>query len=80
MQHMQWPAGRQIRPDWVMSNTGGAREAGGGGGLLAPAVGPEAHLLLARPGCLLEWCCHRSPLLAKSDLPYHLVCIFAVYI
>lgn len=56
-----------------MPNAGGAREAGGCGGLLTPAVGPEAHLLLAWPGCLLEWRCHRSPLLAT------LICLVILF-
>ena len=38
---------------------GGARKVGGGGVLPAPAVGPEAHLLLAWLGRLLEWSCTR---------------------
>ena len=41
---------------------GGARKVGGGGVFPAPVVGPEAHLLLAWLGRLLEWSCARYAL------------------
>ena len=41
-------------------SAGGAGEVGGCGGSPAPAVGIEAHLLLAWSCCILERCCPRS--------------------
>lgn len=46
----------------ALLDAGGARKIRGSGVLLAPAVGPEAHLLLAWLGRLLEWSCTRYAL------------------
>ncbi len=49
----------------LLSSAGGAREAWGRGSIITSVVGLEAHLLLARPGSLLEWRCHRSAIPAS---------------